>query len=160
MQNVDRNAIDPIKDAVASGAISISTANVIAQLNEEEQEELAAGDLSKVKPREIKQAAAPKVDTSSNIDAEQEPVRPVPENGKKHSQEFNKLLNWAQSLTHEQIDFLCDSGWYNNTIEGYLIAAAKEADFSKTQIDNLLHGLQKAFCKKSKADVESILQYW
>lgn len=160
MQNVDRNAIDPIKDAVASGAISISTANVIAQLNEEEQEELAAGDLSKVKPREIKQAAAPKVDTSSNIDAEQEPVRPVPENGKKHSQEFNKLLNWAQSLTHEQIDFLCDSGWYNNTIEGYLIAAAKEADFSKTQIDNLLHGLKKAFCKKSKADVESILQYW
>lgn len=154
MQNVDRNAIDPIKDAVASGAISISTANVIAQLNEEEQEELAAGDLSKVKPREIKQAAAPKVDTSSNIDAEQEPVR------QKHSQEFNKLLNWAQSLTHEQIDFLCDSGWYNNTIEGYLIAAAKEADFSKTQIDNLLHGLQKAFCKKSKADVESILQYW
>ena len=160
MQNVDRNAIDPIKDAVSSGAISISTANVIAQLNEEEQEELAAGDLSKVKPREIKQAAAPKVDTSSNIDAEQEPVQPVSENGKKHSQEFNKLLNWAQSLTHEQIDFLCDSGWYNNTIEGYLIAAAKEADFSKTQIDDLLHGLKMAFSKKSKADVESILQYW
>ena len=75
LQNVDRNAIEPVKEAVANGDISISTANVIAQLDEEQQEELAAGDLSEIKPKEIKKAAAKKVDTSSNFsDAEDVPL--------------------------------------------------------------------------------------
>ena len=71
LQNVERNAIAPVREAVANGEISISTANVIAQLDEEQQEELAAGDLSEVKPREIKKGGTKKVDTSSNFsDAE------------------------------------------------------------------------------------------
>lgn len=71
LQNVERNAIAPVREAVANGEISISTANVIAQLEEEQQEELAACDLSEVKPREIKKGATKKVDTSSNFsDAE------------------------------------------------------------------------------------------
>lgn len=67
LQNVERNAIAPVREAVANGEISISTANVIAQLDEEQQEELAAGDLSEIKPKEIKKAAAKKVDISSNF---------------------------------------------------------------------------------------------
>ncbi|MBQ6041524.1 MAG: ParB N-terminal domain-containing protein [Oscillospiraceae bacterium] len=75
LQNVDRNAIEPVKEAVANGDISISTANVIAQLDEEQQEELSAGDLSEIKPKEIKKAVAKKVDTSSNFsDAEDVPL--------------------------------------------------------------------------------------
>ena len=70
LQNVERNAIAPVREAVANGEISISTANVIAQLDEEQQEELAAGDLSEVKPREIKKGAMKKVDTSVNLSAE------------------------------------------------------------------------------------------
>ena len=67
LQNVERNAIAPVREAVANGEISISTANVIAQLDEEQQEKLAAGDLSEVKPREIKKGGTKKVDTSVNL---------------------------------------------------------------------------------------------
>ena len=67
LQNVERNAITPVREAVANGEISISTANVIAQLDEGQQEELAAGDLSEVKPGVIKKAASKKVDTNVNF---------------------------------------------------------------------------------------------
>lgn len=177
MQNVDRNAIEPVKEAVATGAISISTANVIAQLDEEQQEELASGDLSEVKPKEIKKVT-PKVDTSSNFsdntDIAESINAPTPErqsspthdtdiesfsaDEKKHLQEYRKLLSWAQSLTREQIDFLCDGGWYNNTMKGYLIIAAKEAGFTDEQIDNLLQGLRMAFSKKNKSDADAVFQ--
>lgn len=59
MQNVASHAIEPVKDAVANGDISISTANEIAKLDAETQEELASGDLAAVKPKEIKKAASP-----------------------------------------------------------------------------------------------------
>ena len=78
LQNVDRNAIEPVKEAVANGEISISTANVIAQLDEEQQEELAAGDLTEVKPKEIKKKAAPIVDTSSNFSNSEDAPLPEP----------------------------------------------------------------------------------
>lgn len=179
MQNVDRNAIEPVKEAIANGSISISTANVIAQLDEEQQEELASGDLSKIKPKEIKKAATSKVDTSSNFsansdptkpayappyspaaDAEHEPIQHTSENETAELQEFDKLLTWAQSLTREQIDFLCDGGWYNYTMKGYLIAAAKEADFTDEQIDTLLQGMRIALSEKNKSDVDTIYQNW
>ena len=78
LQNVDRNAIESVKEAVANGDISISTANVIAQLDEEQQEELAAGDLSEVTPKSIKKKAAPKVDTSSNFSDLEDAPPPEP----------------------------------------------------------------------------------
>ena len=68
LQNVDRNAIEPVKEAVANGEISINTANAIAQLDEEQQEELAAGDLSKVTHKEAKKAA--KTDEKSSASEE------------------------------------------------------------------------------------------
>ena len=54
MQNVTHNAIEPVKDAVASGELSIHAANEIAKLPEKQQKELAAGDLSKVQPKDVK----------------------------------------------------------------------------------------------------------
>lgn len=72
----------------------------------------------------------------------------------------DELLKWAQSLTKEQIDFLCDGGWYNGTIKGYLIAAAREADFTDKQVNELLGGLRWAFSKKNKADADKIYCDW
>ena len=61
MQNVDKNAIDSIKEAVKKGDISISTANEIAKLDEESQKEIAStSDLSEVKPKDVKKKAAKK----------------------------------------------------------------------------------------------------
>ena len=77
LQNVAAHAIEPVREAVASGEISISTANEIAKLDEETQQELADGDLSEVKPKAVKKAAAketPKVDTNINDTPLPEPV--------------------------------------------------------------------------------------
>lgn len=76
------------------------------------------------------------------------------EESERASKEYAANLAWAQSLTESQIDFLCDGGWYNNTIEGYLILAAQEADFTKEQIKALKRGLKSAFDWHSKADAD------
>lgn len=74
MQNVTHNAIEPVKEAVANGDLSIHAANEIAKLPEEQQEELAAGDLSEVTPKQVKKK---KSATSSNFSDEAESSKPV-----------------------------------------------------------------------------------
>ena len=53
LQNVERYAIPEVKEAVENGDLSISTANEIARLPEEEQQTIASGSLKEVKPKEI-----------------------------------------------------------------------------------------------------------
>lgn len=74
----------------------------------------------------------------------------------KLRQEFSDNLTWANSLSTEQINFLCDGGWYNNTIRGYLITAAKNADFTAEQIKDLLNGLHWALDEKSKTEADKV----
>ena len=77
LQNVERNAIEPVKEAVANGEMSINTANAIAQLDEERQEELAAGDLSEVTHKEAKKAAK-KAEKSSKSEGAVDAPMPEP----------------------------------------------------------------------------------
>ena len=72
----------------------------------------------------------------------------------KISAEFNEKMDWANSLTKDRIDFLCDGGWYNNAIRGYLIKAAKYAEMDDKQISELLEGLDVAFDNCDKRDAE------
>ena len=74
MQNVTHNAIEPVKKAVANGDLSIHAANEIAKLPEEQQEELAAGDLSEVTPKQVKKK---KSATSSNFSDTKAKVKPL-----------------------------------------------------------------------------------
>lgn len=67
-----------------------------------------------------------------------------------------ELMSWAMSLSKEQIAYLCDGGWYNNTIKGYLISAAKKADFSKEQIELLLNGVRFALSELDKNDADNV----
>ena len=60
------------------------------------------------------------------------------------------------SLTKEEINFLCDAGFYNDAIKGYLITAAKNAGLDREQIKKLLDGLYWAFDEKDKVDAEEI----
>lgn len=55
MQNVEKNAIDEVKEAVKNGDLTISTANEIAKLDEETQKKLADSDLSKVQHKDVKE---------------------------------------------------------------------------------------------------------
>ena len=70
--------------------------------------------------------------------------------------EHKAKMKWAQSLTKEEINFLCDAGFYNDAIKGYLITAAKNAGLDREQIKKLLDGLYWAFDEKDKVDAEEI----
>ena len=158
LQNVEKHAVPEIKEAVENGTISLSTANDIAKLDEEEQKEIAKSDnLAEIKPKNIKKPAKPKkVDTSINLD--EDGVDPTPEQEEEWRKEKAKNMKWANSLTEEQLDFLCDGGWYKDTIQGYVIAAAKKADFSEEQIKELVNGLRFAFSEKNRRDVKKITE--
>ena len=59
LQNVERNAVPAVKEAVKNGEMSISTANEIARLDEEKQEELVQqSDLSEIRHKDVKQMNA------------------------------------------------------------------------------------------------------
>lgn len=69
MQNVEKNAISAVIEAVESGEISISTANAIARMDAEAQEELVQqSDLSNISPKDLKKKKQDKkVDTNINF---------------------------------------------------------------------------------------------
>lgn len=57
LKHISNSAEPEIQEAVASGVLSVNTANEIAKLEPEQQQELAQGDLSKVTPKVIREAA-------------------------------------------------------------------------------------------------------
>lgn len=86
----------------------------------------------------------------------EEIIMPTEEEKKTFFAHQHELYKWAFSLTQEQIDFICNGGWYNNAIKGYLIAAAKVADFTNEQTRALLDGLRWALSEKDKAEAEKV----
>lgn len=83
-------------------------------------------------------------------------ILPTEEECEACHNEFEQLMKWANSLTGKQIDFLCDGGWYNNAIRGYLIAAARIAGLTDEQISELVDCLRIAFDENNKSNAERI----
>ena len=75
---------------------------------------------------------------------------------KASAQKNKELTEWAQSLTQEQINFLCDSGFYNRAIKGYLIAAAENAEISHDKLIDLQNGLSFALDTYNKKNAEEL----
>lgn len=106
LQNVAAHAIEPVQEAVANGSLSIHAANEIAKLDETQQEELAAGDLSEVTPRTVqakkaspgshspKKDAARKVATSSNFSKTSALTEAVPNRNYNESAEEKAMLGY------------------------------------------------------------------
>ena len=85
---------------------------------------------------------------------------PTNEEREKMKNEFVQLLRWSKSLSEEQIEFLCNGGWYNEAIRGYLIVAARNAKFSDEQIKELLNGLRWALSEKNKREAEEVSSHF
>lgn len=51
----------------------------------------------------------------------------------------------AFALTDEERMHICDMGFYNDVIRGYLIKAMQNADFEEKEISRALRGLHWAF---------------
>lgn len=49
-----------------------------------------------------------------------------------------------------------DGGWYNEAMRGYIITAARFADFTPDEIERLLDGFCCALDVKSKAGAEQV----
>lgn len=115
LQNVDRNAIEPVREAVANGDISISTANVIAQLDESQQKEIISGGVKEIKPKDIKKAAAKKVDTSSNFSGAEDAPLPEPVTVKWDGEMQQEVVR--QQLMHLVNDKLRDDALTMNGMD-------------------------------------------
>ena len=70
--------------------------------------------------------------------------------------EYTELTTWALGLTEKQINHLCDSGYYNDTMRGYLIEAGRNAGLDREAIKELLNGLRLALSERSKADADRV----
>ncbi|WP_295068632.1 ParB/RepB/Spo0J family partition protein [Ruminococcus sp.] len=158
MQNVDKNAIEPVKAAVASGELSISTANEIAKLDKEEQSKIT--DLSKVQPKDIKKKVVEKpVVTSSNDDSsDYDDDEEVLDTSIDDEPELQAKLREAVKRTNDETAVATNSNddkYTTIAMKGYLLLAAEEASFSVEQINALLGGIMKALKNYDKAEAEN-----
>ena len=151
MQNVDKNAIETVKEAVSSGELSISTANEIAKLDKKEQSKIT--DLSKVQPKDIKKKAVvtSNNDASSDIgDDDDEEIIDTSINDEP------KLQAKLRETVKPVVVTSSNADKYTVTaMKGYLLLAAEEASFSKEQINALLGGMMKALSNYDKAAAEN-----
>lgn len=60
-------------------------------------------------------------------------------------EKFQELQRKAFALTHEERMGICDMGFYNDVIKGYLIAAMQNEGFSSDDIKRASKGLRRAF---------------
>lgn len=61
-------------------------------------------------------------------------------------------------MTKDERMHICDMGFYNDVIRGYLVQAMKFADanFTKADIESAPRGLNEAFDTTSAAEAETI----
>ena len=62
----------------------------------------------------------------------------------------------AFALTEEERMHICDMGFYNDVIRGYLIKAMQNADFEEKEISRALRGLHHAFDDMDATRAEKI----
>lgn len=167
IENIKHNAVPEVISAVESGEITIAIADSIAKLDETEQDEIISEvPMAEITTKSVKErkAKTKKKVADENCVTDDDILRMecVDEESSEEiipefePDNFEELMSWASSLPKENINFLCDGGWYNNTIKGYLIASARNANFNEKQIKELLIGLKLAFSDYSKSEAEQI----
>lgn len=70
--------------------------------------------------------------------------------------DYEEMFKKASSLSHEERMHLCDMGYYNDIIKGYLIAAMQSTEFSPEEIRRALGGLRSAFDDTSAVEAAEI----
>lgn len=162
MQNIERNAIEEIKEAVENGDLSISTASEIAKMDEEEQEELAkGGKLDEVKHKDVKK---------KNTESKAAKKKTVPEPQKDEVEDFDEVIGSdeevdtyinSESEETENADYTESDAWDDEE------AARSAALKIIIGIGSMEDGIMAARCNLSKAEylaglkcLEDISKYW
>ncbi len=69
-------------------------------------------------------------------------------------EKHKRMEEKAFDLTEEERMYICDMGFYNDVIRGYLIKAMQEASFEDKEISRALRGLRHAFDDMDAARAE------
>lgn len=70
--------------------------------------------------------------------------------------EHQKMMAKVLALTHEERMNICDMGFYNDAIKGYLIVAMRYAGFKNEEIKRALRGLTGAFDDKTADEAAAV----
>ena len=162
LQNIERNATDEIKEAVGNGTLSISTANEIAYMDENEQEKLATGGkLDEVKHKDVKK---------KNTESKAAKKKTVPEPQKDEVEDFDEVIGSdeevdtyinSESEETENADYTESDAWDDEEV------ARSAALKIIIGIGSMEDGIMAARCNLSKAEylaglkcLEDISKYW
>lgn len=145
IQNIDNNAIEPVKDAVSNGEISISTANEIARLDEDEQEKIMKSSPDKISHKNIKKMNDDKkVDTCVTFSEDDESTEEI--DSDFYENDISEEINISESdepITEDTlIDFISKHYSDLESIFANYISIADNPD----EIE-LLDEFQKLICQ-------------
>lgn len=174
MQNVERNAIGEVKEAIENGELSISTANEIAKLNEDEQEDLVqrAEDLSSIKHKDVKQKVSKvkektedeKVDTYINFSDDDAEIDEFTEEETEDTVPEVSEVQDAEQEIHKTEETIKTLGQYimdNHEDISELLETCKEKGISKPIVNELLKLINDNFFSekvKSEDNIETQLE--
>ena len=65
-------------------------------------------------------------------------------------------MEQVKNISEEQRYLLCDLGFYNDVIKGYLISAMQHAGFDKDATNRALTGLRDSFDKLTAAEAKDV----
>ena len=148
IQNIDNNAIEPVKDAVSNGEISISTANEIARLDEDEQEKIMKSSPDKISHKNIKKMNDDKkVDTCVTFSEDDESTEEIngdfSENDISEETEKVNISEYDELITEDTlVDFISKHYSDLESIIANYISIADNPD----EIE-LLDEFQKLICQ-------------
>ena len=75
---------------------------------------------------------------------------------KNAAENVKAMMAKAHALTAEERFGICDLGYFNDTIKGYLIEAMKNAKFERADIQKALDGMRWALEENSAEDAAEI----
>lgn len=70
--------------------------------------------------------------------------------------EKRDLISAASSVPEEIRYALCDMGYYNDAMKGYLIAGMRSAGFSESEIGRAVRGMRAAIDEKTAKEAERV----
>ena len=124
MQNIETNAIPEVVNAVKNGDITINTADKIASLEKDEQQEIIADNSEPITPKKVERTVKKKKIEKEGV--------------------TNDTLSKEVKASRKEgviSDTLSLSEVPESLIKECLIKAAENANFNKKQINQLIEGL-------------------
>lgn len=164
IENIKHNAVGTVIEAVENGELSIATADSIAKLPEEEQEELLEEkEISSIRTKDVKEKkeSKPSADVKNGLSS----LTVSDESGAEDElsdEEVDTNINFSDSpddkpdtlISDELDDEEVELSKWEAAIKGYALLAAERAGFTTEQKNALLGGMIKVLSVFDKSDAE------